>query len=337
MKLKKHEIKRALRIQNDFLKKKHRMMTGLLIAVLCVFALPAIAAGIENPDAAKGTIVMLGGGVSLASMALVGNIEDSSDRDAAGKQIAYRVWLIAVDQIDRDVNFPDPNGNREIGTIPMKPGEVFHYFEAHDIPTDNSTAQKGDITSEYTNTFVVILSGMRNKPLDFAEEYQGRKFIIIYGECGTSNYYILGNPCQPMVLKQYDRKNDKEGRYITFTFENNSWRQPLRYVGAIITAPAVTLAPGATTLAVVANNNLYTVPDGGASATTIASVSGLSADDRGRTLTVQGSGSANAATIEENDVFILEGGATWTATAGSSIVFRVLDTNRLVEVSRVQA
>ena len=44
------------------------------------------------------------------------------------------------------------------------------------------------------------------------------------------------------------------------------------------------------------------------------------------------------ATVAENDVFILEDGATWTARAGSRITFRVIDTDTLVEIagSRIQ-
>lgn len=338
MKVNKHQFKRTLRIQREFQRKTRRMMAFLAIVVMCAFAVPAMSAAFENPESAPESVLMIAGGVSMASMAVIGNVEDTSDRDAAGGQIAYRVWLISTDQIDMDVNFPDPNANREVGTIPMLPGEVFHYFEAHDIPTDNSTGTKGDITTETTNTFVMIMAGIRDKLLDFIEQHVGKKFIVIYQECETGALYIMGNPCKPMVLSAFDRKNDKEGRYITFTFTNNSFRQPYRYVGAIVKSAPVTLAPDATALAVVANNDLYIVPDGTDDSAAIATVTGLTDADRGRTITVKGSGATHPGTIEENAVFILEGGATWTATVGSSIVFRVLDANRLVEVgSRVQA
>lgn len=51
-----------------------------------------------------------------------------------------------------------------------------------------------------------------------------------------------------------------------------------------------------------------------------------------------GEGVDYPATIEENTVFVLEDGATWTARAGSRITFRVMDTDTLVEIagSRVQ-
>lgn len=337
--MKKHEIKRAIRIHNIVQKHKRKVMTRLLLVALSMFALPAIAAGLENPNDAKDAIVVAGTSVTLASMAIIGNIDDSSDRDAAGGQIGYKVWLIEKSQIDDDVIFPSPNVNREVGAITLLPGEVMHYFEAHDIPTLASSGERGDINSTFSKTFTMIMSGNREKLLDFCEEKIGLKFIILFQGCETSDKFIIGNPCKPIVFKKFELKNDKEGRYVTLTFENDSWRQAYKYVGPIQKAAPVTLAPGSTTLAVVPNNDQYVVPDGSSSSAAIAAVSGLTDEDKGRNLTVRGAGSDNAATIEDGAVFILQDGATWTATAGSSIVFRVLDTGRLIEVegSRIQA
>ena len=70
----------------------------------------------------------------------------------------------------------------------------------------------------------------------------------------------------------------------------------------------------------------------------ISTVSGLTANDKGRYITLEGTGTDKAATIADGNSFVLEDGATWTAKAGSSITFMVLDASTLVEVSgsRVQ-
>ena len=85
--------------------------------------------------------------VSFASMAVVGNVDDVSDRDTHGSAISYIVYLVALDQIDRTKPFPQPNAQREVAPIPLKPGEIPHYFEAHDIPSFTATTEKGDITT----------------------------------------------------------------------------------------------------------------------------------------------------------------------------------------------
>ena len=313
--------------------RKHKLMLTLFLVVFGLFAGTALAAAAFDTTLLPDALTVSGGTVLAGSMALIGDIEDTSDKDAAGSQIAYQVWLIHLSQVDQSVPFPKPNTNREVGTIPLKPGEFMYSFEAHDIPTDDGKSEKGDFTTTNTNTFVIQMSGNRDKLLDFMEEFTGGKFIIIYRECESDNYFVMGNPCKPMILKTSERANNKEKRSVTFTFENTTWRQPYKYIGAIVRSEPVTLDADTDTLAIVANNDRYVLPDGTSSAVPVTQISGLTDNDKGRTITVIGAGSSNAPTIEDGAAFVLEGGATWTAKTGSSITFRVLDTTRLVEVS----
>lgn len=340
--MKKQKINRVakshIRARSLDMARKRKLILTMFLLILGLFAGTAMANAAFDmtllPDALKvsGTTAFAG------SLALIGNIEDSSDRDSAGGQIAYQVWLISLDQIDQTRPWPEPNANREVGTIPMLLGQVMHFFEAHDIPTDDSKGEKGDFTTTTTNTFVIQMSGNRDQLLNFIEEYAGRKFVLIYRECESDNYYILGSFWKPMVLKSFERANNKEKRGITFTFENITWRQPNKYIGGIIRSEPVQLAAGTDTLAIVVNNGQYVLPNGTAAATPVTKLSGLTANDKGRTITITGTGSDKPATIEDGAAFVLEGGATWTAKSGSAITFRVLDPNRLVEVSgtRVQ-
>lgn len=331
--MKKQTIKRAIRAYKMDMARKHKLMLTLFLVVFGLFAGTALAAAAFDTTLLPDALTVSGGTVLAGSMALIGDIEDTSDKDAAGSQIAYQVWLIHLSQVDQSVPFPKPNTNREVGTIPLKPGEFMYSFEAHDIPTDDGKSEKGDFTTTNTNTFVIQMSGNRDKLLDFMEEFTGGKFIIIYRECESDNYFVMGNPCKPMILKTSERANNKEKRSVTFTFENTTWRQPYKYIGAIVRSEPVTLDADTDTLAIVANNDRYVLPDGTSSAVPVTQISGLTDNDKGRTITVTGTGSSNAATIEDGAAFVLEGGATWTAKTGSSITFRVLDTTRLVEVS----
>lgn len=335
----KRTVKRSMRARKMDMARNRKLILTMFLVMLGLFAGTAMANAAFDitllPDALK----MTGGTVLAGGMAIIGNIEDSSDRDSAGGQIAYQVWLISLDQVDQTLPWPQPNANREVGAIPLKAGEVMHFFAAHDIPTDDSKGEKGDFTTATTNTFVIQMSGNRDKLLDFIEEYAGTKFVIIYRECESDNYYMMGSFWKPMVLKSFERANNKEKRGITFTFENATWRQPLKYVGPIVRSEPVLLAAGSDTLAIVANNDQYILPNGADAAVPVTKISGLTVNDRGRTISVTGTGSDKSATIEDGAAFVLEGGATWTAKAGSSITFRVLDPNRLVEVSgtRVQS
>ena len=148
---------------------------------------------------------------------------------------------------------------------------------------------------------------------------------------GDAQWYILGNYDRPMVLSSFESKNDKDGRYVTYTFTRTSIDQYYKYTGDIVRAPAAAHTADATALAIKSTNNRYTIPDGSEGTYAISTVSG-------RYITLEGTGTDKAATIADGNSFVLEDGATWTAKAGSSITFMVLDASTLVEVSgsRVQ-
>ena len=90
---------------------------------------------------------------------------------------------------------------------------------------------------------------------------------------------------------------------------------------------------GTKDLAVKSTSNSYEIPNGTDATYAIETVSGLTNNDKGRHITLTGTGTDKAATIADGATFILEDGVTWTAKAGSSITFRILDPATLIEVS----
>lgn len=333
---KKKNIISFIKSQERAYKARRSLQVRFFVSIMLLFAIVGTVGALTSPEDAKvSTEVVIG--TTFASMMAIGSIDDVADSEVAGESIAYKVWLVETKQLDSAAQFPIPNGSREITTLPLLTGERMHYFEAHDIPTYTSSGEKGDLTISSTNTFSIIMGGVRDQLLNFIEKKAGCKFIIIFQECESPNKYILGNPCKPMVLKSYNLKNDKENRSVTFTFENKSIRQYHKYVGSIVTGANASHAAGSTTLAISVGNNTIDIP-AGAAAYTIDAVSGLTASDKGRVITLVGTATGNEASIAENATFILEDGATWNALAGSRISFRVLDATTLVEVqgSRVQ-
>lgn len=323
--------------QKRAFKARRVLQLKFFLCLMLLFASVSTISAITSLDDAKvSTEIVVG--TTMASMMAIGSIDDVADKEVAGESIAYKVWLIETKQLDGSRSFPIPNASREVSSLPMLDGEYMHYFEAHDIPTYTSSGEKGDLTISSTNTLTIIMGGVRDQLLKFIEEKAGCKFLIIFQECESNNRFILGNPCKPMVLKSFNLKNDKENRSVTFTFENKSIKQYHKYVGDIIVKDAVTITAGATALATQPGVNTYKIPNGSSATYALATVSGLTASDKGRTITLVGTGSDKAATVADNTSFVLEDGATWTAKAGSQISFRVLDSTTLVEIqgSRVQ-
>ena len=165
-----------------------------------------------------------GYGVGLATMTLIGSIDDVSDRDTHGNEIAYQIVLINTAQLADKFNFPQPGADRTVTLSKsiLKAGEAAHYFEAHTIPTLLSSTEKGDITTNGTNTFTVVMGGDRNALKDFIEEFSGGKFIILYKHIKDTVWHIIGEAERPMILGNTETKDDADGRYSTLTFTRPS-------------------------------------------------------------------------------------------------------------------
>jgi len=331
---------KAKKISNPYKKgNEYALRKGkqFLLSILTIFAVVFVTMLVQD---LTNIFLMSGFGSTLfASMAIIGNVDDVSDRYTSGNDIAYQVYLIQRRQIDPSIAFPRPNSNREVGTVPMMNGEYMHYFEAHTKPTYLGSGEKGDVTTTGTNTITFIMGGNRVKLLNFIEEFAGDKFVIIFKEMSSGQWFIVGSYDDPMVLNNYENKHDGDGRYATFTFTRSSIFQPYVYVGNIVTVAPATHTVDATALNISKGVDQYNVPDGSADTYAISSVIGLTDNDKGRSITLIGIGNANAATIADGSSFVLEDGATWTAKSGSRITFRIMDTSTLVEISgtRVQS
>ena len=198
-----------------------RKARQLFNIVVGLFALIAFVWACVEP--ASGHIA--GYGVSLATMTLIGNVDDVADRDTHGSEIAYQVVLIATDQLADKFNFPQPalvagNGanagaNSRVVTLSKS---ILRSGEAALL----SNTEKGDVTTTGTNTFIVVMGGDRTVLKNFVEEYAGGKFIILYKHIKDTVWHIIGEAERPMILNNTESKDDADGRYVTFTFTRNS-------------------------------------------------------------------------------------------------------------------
>lgn len=311
-------------------------LAGIFSVVLLVIAVFGACVLIDTGQNLLEVVGLAGGGCTYAVMAAVGNINRSTDKETSGSQIVSKVWLIALDQLDDTVPFPKPNGAGELATIPLKAGEYMHYFEAVDNSLeDKSTGAKGDITTAVTNTFSFIMGGNKAALLKFLEDHPGDRFIIIYQLADDRTYHVLGSDIKPMILKSFDRVTGKDSRSTSLAFENNSFEQPKKYIGAIVKQDPTQLAADATTIAFTSAPQYVTAAN--TVPTAINAFTGLTSLDEGRLIEVKGGGGPNASTIAEVAGIVLKGSETWIGNLGSSIIFRVLDAATLVEVSRTQS
>lgn len=272
----------------------------------------------------------------MEGLNFIKNIGRVGDRVTAGKQIHYRIYLLHVDQVDTSKPFPKPNANREIASIPLLEGQYWHAFDTVAYsPQESTSSSKGDITSTVTNTLSFVLGGHRQEVLDFVENSQGELFYVVLKEIDTGKMYLYGREYNPYILQTIERVNNGDGRYTTITLGNESFDMPLEYVGTVDLQAPVALAADVTTIAFTAAGQYKTSAENTAEKT-IATFTGLSASDAGRTVEILGGGGTNPTKIAETDGIVLRDGTAWIGTAGSSITFRVLDASTLVEIARTQ-
>lgn len=334
MKYNKKQLAYSVRKINE--SKSVLLLRMFSFAMLLFFAVSA-AQIVSDPLAVKPTVEMGGVFVILMSMATVGNVTQPNDKETGGNQLSFRLWLTARDQVDTTVAFPMPNASREIGTTPLKAGEVQHIFEGVENSLKYSAkGTHGETTSTFDNTMTIIIR-YSVATLNFLDEYQGKGFILNYKECEDAAIYQLGTYEKALILKEHEVKKDKDGKYISLTFNNEHWRKEMILTGSLSEAAPITLAAGATALAIQSGKDVYNLTDGVAASATVATVSGLAAADYGRYITVKAPATKlHASIIADNTVFILVDGTSWTANPGSQIIFQIMDSSTLIEKSRIQ-
>lgn len=174
-------------------------------------------------------------GLGMAAIVPMASIDDVPDIDVAGEALSYRIGLIRLADIDRTKKFEaDTENPGAIKSVPLLEAAKMAYIDCHAIPEFNSKGSKGDITVSGTNTLTAVVGGFRDETLRLVEQYVGGKFLVIVEECGEkSPKYLLGTVCKPMVLKEFDLRNNKDSRSLSLTFENKSIYQPKTYTGVI--------------------------------------------------------------------------------------------------------
>ena len=164
--MQKKQVLSYISAQKRAFKARRALQIKFFLCLMLLFASVATVAAMTSPeDTRVSTEVIMG--ATMASMMAIGNIDDVADKEVAGESIAYKVWLIETKQLDSARQFPLPNASREVSSLPLLGGEYMHYFEAHDIPTYTSSGEKGDLTISSTNTFTIIMGGVRDQLLNF--------------------------------------------------------------------------------------------------------------------------------------------------------------------------
>lgn len=322
--MKKYNDKQMAWATNKILSARNKLLRRFFLfavgIMLTGFALPAITAENYSMEDVLNDIEIPVGMASV--MGAVGNIADPPNEEKVGKQVKAKLWLLSEDQYDDTQAFPSRSG-REVGNIPLKAGETWHYIESViDSPEPKWTAEAGEIASQITNNLTFVIGGMSDATFNLLETGLTKGFFVVWEVCSTGEKFLGGNGCKPLKLMSFDGGATKDNTSTSVVFENQCGHIYSKYVGNMPTLSPETVAADATSIALT-DNPRYQLTDGSAAAADITAVTGVSDADVNRVITILGSGGTYPSTISSGGSFLLVNGEQWTANTNSQISFKI--------------
>lgn len=277
------------------------------------------------------------GGIGLMSIAPAAvNVDGNPQNTAkAGKLVKAKLWFIVEEQYDDSQAFPSRNG-REVGNIPLKAGEYWHYMKTVSISNPEATiaGNLGDIGGTFTNTIKAIFGGLNDDLLTLVEDHFAKGFYIVFEVCDTGKKYLVGNGCKPAILQAPEGGFSADNTSLTLTWVQECGELFSTYVGNTPTEAPVTIAADAITVALTANPQFQFAS--GTASTAFANVTAIADSDVGRTVTFLGGGGTGPSEIVATGNIILAGGAAWEAKANAQISFKIFKdaaaTYKLIEI-----
>lgn len=264
-------------------------------------------------------IGLYGTGIYAVLPAMV-SLDSVDPEDARGNNIKYRIWLLRQDECDMD-NYPSPSG-KTIGSLVLKAGKYWHYIDCEENSVKPNAASEGQVPSMKL-TVGANLWGLNDAIMSFLFDNNGAYFFLVWENCSTGVKYLAGSPCSRMKMTVTRMGSDENWTGAALEFTNTCPDPFLRYTGTLATNAPQTIAADATVIALAAGKNQYQLTDGTVSAKNITAFTGMAAADHLRVIDILGSGGTYPSTIDDDDDFILEGGETWTANAGSKLTVQV--------------
>ena len=314
--------------------KYRRNMVFAFFSVVFIVALVMFIRGEASPFD-----FMTATGLSLASVAPAAvNISgDAGITQSSGKLVKAKVWFITEEQYDDLQAFPSRNG-REVGNIPLKAGEYWHYIKTQSITNPDATVggSLSDVGGTLTNELKLLLAGINDEMLNLVESHMGKGFYVVFEVCATGKKYLGGGGCKPMVLQPPEGGflNDKTS--MTLTFKNECGELFSTYIGNTPTIAPADIA-AAISFALTGNPQYKFATD--AASTLCKNVTAITDFDINRVVTVFGGGGANPTKITQDVAgnILLVAGANWTGNLGSQISFKIFKdgaaTYRLIEIA----
>ena len=168
---------------------------------------------------------------------VIPNIAAVADQESQGKRLYNKIYIILDDDVDYKT-LPEitvDESTRTMAALTLKEGAKWAELNfAKFTGQRTSEGAAGDITTAVTNTLTGTLGGHRTEIDNLLENFVGRNVHVVEIDRFTQKKYILTRPYSPMVFSAFSGRKNGENTSTDVTFSNESFFQPLEYLGDVI-------------------------------------------------------------------------------------------------------
>ena len=321
--MKKYNEKQRAYVARNVSEGQVKYQRNMIIAFFSVVVLVCLAMVVFGDASMNDLLLTTGISVATVAPAAVNISGDAAVAQSAGKLVKAKVWFITQEQYDDEQAFPARNG-REIGNIPLKAGEYWHYIKVQAITNPDAMigGNLSDVGGSLSNEIKLLLAGISDEVLTLIENHMGKGFYIVFEVCSTGKKYLGGGGCKAMILQQPEGGflNDKTS--VALTFKNECGQLFSTYVGNTPTIAAADVA-AAVSFALTSNPQYKFAED--AAGALCKTVTGIVDSDVNRIITVLGGGGADPTHLVQDAAgnILLIGGSAWIGDLGRQISFKI--------------
>lgn len=171
------------------------------------------------------------------------NIPAVGDFESQGKRMYNKLYVLEEEDVDYSSlpEITDTVEARTMAALTLKEGAAgwkeFNFAKYTLGATSEGTA--GDITSTVNNTVAGTLGGERDEIDHTLEGKIGCPFFVVEIDRFTQKKRIYGRPYSPMFLSSFSKRKNGENTSADVNFTNESFFQPLEYLGSVTPAAEV--------------------------------------------------------------------------------------------------
>ena len=167
---------------------------------------------------------------------VIPNISAVADQESQGKRLYNKIYVLLDDDVDYS-QLPEitiDEQTRSMAALSLKEDAKWAELNfAKFTGQRTSEGSVGDITTAVTNTLTGTLGGHRAEIDNLLENFVGRNVHVVEIDRFTQKKYILTRPYSPMVFSAFSGRKNGENTSTDVTFSNESFFQPLEYLGSV--------------------------------------------------------------------------------------------------------